>query len=131
MKKISEISINAQNKKNETKPSYNFNEGDFAKGIRILQSYGIIHWELMQNDRKSIEFKTWYNGIASKYTSETFFKAVRAIEKHDGYMTLGKLIEYCEAFKPRKYPKLEHNPKVMEKSKLKQKLAILRKQLSI
>jgi hypothetical protein len=85
----------------------------------------------MQNDRKTIEFQTWYSSIASKYTSETFFKAVRAIEKHDGYMTLGKLIEYCEASKPPKYAKLEHNPKIMEKSKLKQKLAELRKQLSI
>lgn len=123
--------INQASNSAETKHSYGFTATEFAKGIRILQGYGVIHWEVIDDGKQSIEFRTWYQSIAVSFDLETYMQAVKNLEDFKGYMTLGVLREWCRAARKPKYKQLEQDCKTVSRETAKKRIKELREKLNL
>jgi hypothetical protein len=115
----------------EIPPSYNFTASDFARGIRILQGYGVIHWEAVEDGKQSIEFKTWYRSVAGSFDLKTYMQAVKNLENFKGYMTLGEMREWCRAAKTPNYAQLTHKSTPLSGEEVRKRIKTMRKELNM
>jgi hypothetical protein len=91
----------------------------------------VIHWEAIQDEKQTIEFKTWYRSIAGSFDLKTYMQAVKNLENFKGYMTLGELREWCRAAKPPNYAQLTHTSTPLSGEEIRKRIKTLRKDLNM